>query len=166
MARRSIEKAQRYQQGYVVLLTQISQLVTMARQDANIGAMLLYGSLARLSPRLTSDVDLLILCQEPQAFIQADETSGRGMYMMVEATSPNEEWPLSPLVTDLGASDLPVPLLNNIAEDGVLLYQREGTALPRTLARVAPYERWMSRVEELITRQGKRNEPRLASSLG
>ena len=163
MAKRSIEKTQRYRQGYSVLLTQISRLVTLARQDPNIGGMLLYGSLARLSPNLTSDVDLLVLCQEPQAFIQAEESSGRGMYMMVEATSPDEEWPLSPLVTDLSASDLPVALLNNIAEDGVLLYQREGATLPRALAGLASYERWLVRVEGLIIRRRKRNEPHLAT---
>jgi hypothetical protein len=150
MARRSVEKTQRYRRAYTVLLSQISHLVTLARQDPNIGAMLLYGSLARLTPHLTSDVDLLVLCQEPQGFIQAEESSGRGMYMMVEATSPDEEWPLSPLVTDLGASDLPVALLNNIAEDGILLYQREGTVLPRALAEAAPYERWVARIEWIL----------------
>lgn len=166
MARRSIDKAQRYQRGYAVLLTQISRLMAMAHQDPNIGAMLLYGSLARLRPHLTSDVDLLVLCQEPQAFIQAKEASGRGMYMMVEATSPTEEWPLSPLVTDLGASDLPVALLTNIAEDGVLLYQREGITLPRALAELTPYERWVARVEGLMLRQRKPDEPHLVTSPG
>lgn len=136
-----------------MLLTQISRLVMLARQDSNIGAMILYGSLARLSPHLTSDVDLLVLCQEPQAFIQAEEASGRGMYMMVEATSPDEEWPLAPQVTDLSASDLPAALLANITEDGILLYQREGTVLPRALAESRPYEHWLARVENLIDLQ-------------
>jgi predicted nucleotidyltransferase len=153
MARRSIEKAQRYQRGYAVLLTQISRLVMLARQDSNIGAMILYGSLARLNPHLTSDVDLLLLCKEPQTFIQAEEASGRGMYMIVEATSPEEEWPLAPQVTDLGASDLPIDLLNNIAKDGVLLYQGEGTALPGAMAELTPYEHWVARVENLMDLQ-------------
>ncbi|HEY7355678.1 MAG TPA: nucleotidyltransferase domain-containing protein [Ktedonobacterales bacterium] len=165
MARRSIEKAQRYQRGYAVLLSQISHLVTLAQQDPNVAAILLYGSLARLQPHLTSDVDLLVLCQEPQAFIRAPESSGQGMYMMVETTSPDEEWPLSPLVTDLGASDLPVALLNNIAQDGILLYQREGTTLPHALAAPIPYERWVARIEDLITRWRKREEPRLVTPL-
>lgn len=164
MSRRSrAEKAKRYQRAYAVLLAQISQLVALARQDANIGAMLLYGSLARLNPRLTSDVDLLILCQEPQAFIQADEASGQGMYMMVEATSSAEEWPLSPLVTDFNASDLPDALLANIAQDSVLLYQREGTTLPRALAEPRLYKYWAAQVEELIARQSKRDEARLSN---
>lgn len=153
MARRSIEKAQRYRRGYAVLLTQISRLVMLARQDSNIGAMILYGSLARLNPHLTSDVDLLLLCKEPQAFIQAEEASGQGMYMIVEATSPDEEWPLAPQVTDLSASDLPAALLANIAEDGILLYQREGTVLPCALAESRPYEHWLARVENLMDLQ-------------
>ena len=73
---RLINKVRSYERAYAVLLTQINQLVSLARRDANIGAILLYGSLTRLNPRLTGDVDLLIHCQEPQAFIQADEASG------------------------------------------------------------------------------------------
>lgn len=145
--------ADHYQRGYAVLLTQISRLVMLARQDSNIGALILYGSLARLSPRLTSDVDLLLLCKEPQAFIRAEEASGRGMYMMVEATSPDEEWSLAPQVTNLSASDLPAALLANIAEDGVLLYQRKGIELPGAMAKLMPYERWLARVENLMDLQ-------------
>lgn len=136
-----------------MLLTQINRLMQAARQDSNIGAMILYGSLARLSPHLTSDVDLLLLCKEPQAFIQAEEASGRGMYMLVEATSPDEGWSLAPQVTDLSASDLPAALLANIADDGILLYQREGIALPGALAKLTPYERWAARVENLMDLQ-------------
>jgi hypothetical protein len=137
--------------GYPLLLTQLRHLVRLSAQDANIGALILYGSLARLTPHESSDVDLLVLCQEPQAFIDAEEASGRGMYMIVEVTHPAEVWSLAPQVTDMQASDLSPVLLANIAHDGVLLYQRGGATLPPALAKLVPQERWMERVQRLLS---------------
>jgi hypothetical protein len=147
MAKRTPDKVQHELRGYAVLQDQLSRLVTQARtQDPNIGALILYGSLARLKPHKTSDVDLLVLCWQPRAFIEAEEASGRGMYLIVEVTSPDEEWSLSPMVTNLHTSDLPAALLANIAQEGVLLYQQRGITLPPVLGELVPYERWAERV--------------------
>jgi predicted nucleotidyltransferase len=151
MARRTQEKTQHDLHSYAVLRDQISRLVALARtQDSNIGAMVLYGSIARLRPHRNSDVDLLILCWEPRAFIEAAEDSGRGIYLIVEVTRPDEEWSLSPMVTDLHVSDLPEALLANIVQEGVLLYQQEGITLPNVLAELIPSERWAERVAEKL----------------
>lgn len=136
--------------GYPILLAQLSQLVRLSVQDPNIGALVLYGSIARLTPHWSSDVDVLLLCQKPQAFIWAGEASQQGMYLIVEVTSPEEEWSLAPQVTDLAASDLSPTLLANIAHDGVLLYQRAGTTLPPAMVGLLPYERWMERVQRRL----------------
>ena len=55
-------KAQLYLRGFPTLLEQIRRLVALVPQDTNIGALILYGSIARLTPRNSSDADLLVLC--------------------------------------------------------------------------------------------------------
>lgn len=142
-------KAQLYLRGFPTLLEQIRRLVALAPQDANIGALILYGSTARLAPRSSSDADILVLCQEPQRFNkEADDQ--RGFALILEATSAEDEWPLAPYVTDLSGSDLPPALLRNIARDGVLLYCRPGVVLPPPLAKVRPYGVWRELAQALL----------------
>lgn len=151
-------KAQLYLRGFPALLEQIRRLVALAPQDTNIGAIILYGSTARLAPRSSSDADILVLCQNPQRFNkEADDQ--RGFALILEATSAADEWPFAPYVTDLAGSDLPPALLRNIARDGVLLYSRPGLALPPALARVRSYEDWQERVQTLLERYRQASQP-------
>ncbi len=150
-------KAQLYLRGFPALLEQIGRLVALAPQDTNIGALILYGSTARLAPRVSSDADVLVLCQHPQQFNQEEEQ--RGFALILEATSAADEWPLAPYVTDLAGSALAPALLKNIARDGVLLYCQPGLALPPALAKVRPYQAWQKRVRMLLERERQASQP-------
>ncbi len=148
-----MRKSQLYLRGYPTLIDQINRLVNLVREhDPNMCALILFGSTARLTPHWASDADLLILCQRPDQFSSyaLGEQQDRGVYLIVEATSEHDEWPFAMLVSDLQASDLSPALLANIAREGVLLYQREGTALPPALAKLLPYEAWLRKVQALL----------------
>jgi hypothetical protein len=138
--------------GYLVLLEQLDQLsVFLGQQDPNVGAVILFGSTARLTPRWASDVDVLFLCQSPHAFI-APERAGMGMALFADLTRPDQEWAFIPVVSDLEGSDLPEALLLNIAHDGVLVYQQPCVDVPPALAQVRPYAHWLTQVQRLLDR--------------
>jgi hypothetical protein len=136
--------------GYHVLLEQLDQLSPfLGQKDPNVGAVILFGSTARLTPRWASDVDVLFLCRSPHAFI-APERTGMGMALFADLTRPDQEWAFIPVVSDLEGSDLPEALLANIAQDGVLVYQCLEVELPPALARLPRYAQWRERVQHLL----------------
>ena len=125
-------------QGYRVLAHQLIELAELIGQrDPNIGTVLLFGSTARLNAHEASDVDLLFLCFDPRVFT-APPREGVGMSLLVDITSPEEEWGLVPVVTDLCASDVSEALLANVARDGVVVYHLPSASLPPVLAQVPP----------------------------
>ncbi len=137
-------KQRLYQRGYAGLLTQIERLVQLAQApDSNIAALVLYGSTARLEPHRDSDADLLVLLCDW-------ERKRQEWMLVVEASSVDDVWPFSPLQTDLQASNLPEDLLEQVAQDGVLLYLRPGVQLPAVLRSIRPYEAWRGQVERLV----------------
>lgn len=156
------KKAQLYLRGYPTLIDQINRLVSLAQtRDPNIGALILYGSTARLAPRYASDADVLVLCERPREFSphSPENRQDRGIYLIVEATSAEDEWPFAVLDTDLQGSDLSPLLLANVTRDGVLLYQREGVSLPPALEKLQPYETWLKRVQALLDRYKRAASP-------
>ncbi|HEY7349715.1 MAG TPA: nucleotidyltransferase domain-containing protein [Ktedonobacterales bacterium] len=133
-----------YQRGYAGLLAQITRLVQLAQApDSNIAALVLYGSTARLEPHRDSDADLIVLLCDWEQRSQASA-------IVVEASSIYDVWPFSPLRTDLQASNLPADLLDQVAQDGILLYLRPGLQLPAALQSLRPYEHWLGQVERLL----------------
>jgi predicted nucleotidyltransferase len=143
-------------------MKQINLLVDLVRvHDPNICALILFGSTARLTPHRFSDADLLILCQRPQEFdsLYLGDQKYRGVALIVEAISAEDEWSFASLVSDLQVSDLSTDLVANIARDGVLLYQREGVPLPPALTNLQPYEAWVKRVEALLEKCQKAVQP-------
>ncbi len=133
-----------YQRGYAGLLAQITRLVQLApAPDSNIGALVLYGSTARLEPHRDSDADLLVLLCDW-------ERRDQGSDVIVEASSIEDVWPFSPLRTNLQVSNLPAELLDQIAQDGVLLYLRPGLQLPATLQSLRSYADWREQVQRLL----------------
>jgi hypothetical protein len=151
-------KAELYLRGLPTLLDQVRRLVALVPQDTNIGALILYGSTARLTPRYSSDADVLVLCRYPQQF-NKEEQDRQGFFLILEATSAADEWPFAPFVTDLEGSDLSPALVKNIARDGVLLYCRPELALPPALAKVHPYRTWQKRVQALLERYQQVPQP-------
>lgn len=133
-----------YQRGYAGLLKQITHLVQLAQTpESNIAALVLYGSTARLEPHRDSDADLIVLLCDW-------ERKSQEWALVVEASSVYDVWPFSPLQTDLQASNLPEDLLEQVAQDGVLLYLRPGLQLPAVLQSIRPYEQWRAQVERLV----------------
>jgi hypothetical protein len=133
-----------YQRGFAGLLTQIAHLVQLAEApDSNIGALVLYGSTARLEPHRDSDADLLVLLGDWERRSQVSA-------LIVEASSIHDIWPFSPLRTTLQVGNLPLDLLEQIAQDGVLLYLRPGVPLPPVLRSIHSFEHWRTRVEHLL----------------
>lgn len=133
-----------YQRGYTGLLIQIERLVQLAQApDSNIAALVLYGSTARLEPHRDSDADLVVLLCDW-------ERRDQGRDLIVEVSSIYDVWPFSPLQTDLQASNLPGELLEQVAQDGVLLYLRPGLQLPAALQSIRSYEQWRGQVECLV----------------
>lgn len=155
-------KNQLYLRGYPTLIDQIKRLVDLVQaHDPNICALVLFGSTARLTPHRTSDADMLILCRHPKEFdsLYLGDQRDRGVYLIVEAVGVYDEWSFASLVSDLQISDLSPDLIANIARDGVLLYQREGVALPSTLAHLQPYDTWLKRVDTLLERCRRLAQP-------
>jgi hypothetical protein len=144
-------KAELYLRGLPTLLEQIRRLVALVPQDTNIGALILYGSTARLTPRYSSDADVLVLCRDSRRF-NKEEHDRQGFSLILEATSAADEWPFAPYVTDIEGSDLSPALVKNIARDGVLLYCRPGLTLPPALAKVRPYQTWQKQVQAVLER--------------
>jgi hypothetical protein len=83
----------------------------------------------------------------------------RGVALVVEAISADDEWSFASLVSDLQISDLSPDLVANIARDGVLLYQRAGMALPPALANLQPYGAWLKQVQALLEKCQKATQP-------
>jgi predicted nucleotidyltransferase len=138
------KQQQLYQRGYAGLLAQITRLIQLAQApDSNIGALVLYGSTARLEPHRDSDADLLVLLCDW-------EQRSQGSAVVVEASSIEDVWPFSPMRTDLQATNLPEDLLEQIAQDGVLLSLRPGLQLPAALQSIQTYEQWHGQVQRLV----------------
>lgn len=140
----TLKQRRLYQRGYAGLLAQIRHLVQLAQApDSNIAALVLYGSTARLEPHRDSDADLLVLLCDW-------ERRNQGSEVIVEASSIDDVWPFSPLRTTLQASNLSSDLLEQIVQDGVLLYLRPGFQLPAVLQSIRSYEHWREQVEYLL----------------
>jgi predicted nucleotidyltransferase len=143
-----------YQHAYPALLYQIDQLRTLIQKhDDNVQFVVLFGSTARLTPRLHSDADLLILVHRRDDFYQRSGLSPQGVALLVAAENAamehgGWEWPFISMVEEVG--ELPPALLENIARDGVLLYQRQDVPLPAALSKLLPYEAWRKRVEAML----------------
>jgi hypothetical protein len=141
-----------YRRAYPALLCQIDELRARLGQDDNIGLVVLFGSTARLTPHRNSDADLLILAQQPERYYRHPPQAGVALLVAAEQAAIEHggwEWPFISVV-EQRASDLPPALLENIARDGVLLYQRQDAPLPPPLTRLLPYETWRMRVEALL----------------
>jgi hypothetical protein len=144
-----------YRHAYPALLYQIDRLRMLIQEyDDNVNIVVLFGSTARMTPRLNSDADLLILVQRRDRFYKWVGHSPQGVALLVSAENAameqgGWEWPFISIVEEQ-MSDLPPALLENIARDGVLLYQRQGVSSPASLVQFLPYETWRKQVEALL----------------
>ena len=69
-------EAELYLAEYPRILHTLAQLKVQARTyDTNIAAIILFGSIARLEPRLGSDCDILLLLHDPDLFFEKSHPS-------------------------------------------------------------------------------------------
>lgn len=149
------KRARLYEREYPLLLQQIEWLIALAREEPNIAALVLFGSTARLEPGATSDADLLALLHNPYLSLPGN-TWPQIVDVVVKAEEDSScSWPFSIVDGDAQASDLDPDFLENVARDGVLLYQQEGVSLPVALRSLQPYEHWLKRVEALMARASR-----------
>lgn len=147
-------QARLYLQEYPRLLRQVHTLVKLvSEQDTNVASLVLYGSAARLEPHAFSDADLLLLLHNPRLIYEIGKTA-RIIQLIGEAQIPPDDdwcsWTFSGMLGNAQASDLDEDFLANVASDGVLLYQQEGTSLPPALAELQPFPAWLERVNALL----------------
>ncbi len=144
-----------YLQEYPRLIRQINLLVSLAPGDPNLALLALFGSAARLTPGPSSDADLLILLHDERRFHDLTQTGAGIDLLHMAQEAPRGEWcawPLSGATGNAQASDLDEDFVSIVGQDGVLLYQQAGVALPPALAGLTPYAVWLERVEQLLVR--------------
>lgn len=148
------KRAHLYVREYPLLLRHIRALVKLVQeQDSNVASLVLFGSTARLEPHAFSDADLLLLLHNPRVIYEIGKTA-RIIQLIGEAQIPPDDawgsWTFSGMLGNAQASDLDDDFLANVARDGVLLYQQEGTPLPPALAGLQPFSAWLERVNALL----------------
>jgi predicted nucleotidyltransferase len=152
-------RADLYLLEYPRLIRQINRLIEMVRSEKpEVALLALFGSTARLSPHTLSDADLLILLSAAPAPSYAEKIASVMHLVSLAQDAPRGEWcawSFSVVDGDAQASDLDPDFLENVARDGVLLYQQEGATLPAVLSHLQPYERWLRRVEALLARASR-----------
>lgn len=144
--------------GYPALVEQLTRLAAELNQTADnpIVTLVLFGSVARLMAGQSSDADLLALHADDASEERAatwlihrirasDESGGED-----SAGSGGPGWHLIPIFGDAQASDLDPDFLGSISHDGVLLYQRRGSLLPRALAKLTSFAEWRDEVSVLL----------------
>ncbi|MGH2514745.1 MAG: nucleotidyltransferase family protein [Ktedonobacterales bacterium] len=141
---------------YPRLIETLRRIVTRAESSerAHISSLILFGSVARLTPHLNSDTDVLVLFTrvsdraEWNSNITATLRIIRGAED--ETMDENYRWHIVPIPADAHASDLDPDFLENVARDSVLLYQRDGYTRPAPLQSLEPFADWQARVRRLL----------------
>lgn len=161
MRRNTVPRGQLYLEEYPRLIRQIRRLVELVRVgDPNVALLALFGSTARLTPRLFSDADLLVLVHDMRPFYP--HTTGSQiapiLHLVREAEDAAEEgdicrWPFSIVSGNTQGSDIDEEFLENVAAHGVLLYQQEGAAIPPVLKMLRPLAVWLEEVQVLLEKQ-------------
>jgi hypothetical protein len=158
-----LKTQQLYNTEYPLLLSQLKHLVALARaRDPNVAFIALFGSVARMEPHAHSDADVLILVHDQARFYAGHPTPGAALLWMAyqeEAVSSGDmnrlgSWPMTAVISDVGASDLDADFLNNVARDGVELYRQSGYSPPDILAHLTPCDRWRRRVHKQLAASG------------
>jgi predicted nucleotidyltransferase len=149
-----------YLREYPRLLATLALIVERVRSqaDAPITLLALFGSVARLTPHLQSDTDLIALFDRFEAADSLSRSTSALLRIIREAQDETADehyrWPIMPIPGVASGDDLDPDFLEGIAEDAVLLYHREGSPVPPQLARITPYEVWLERLGALLAAHG------------
>jgi Polymerase beta, Nucleotidyltransferase len=143
---------------YLCVCERLERLAHVVEErDPNILAIILYGSIARLTPHRMSDLDVFLIVQDEAQFASAPAASGdrRGIALLSEAEYPAYPemvaWSFSPLAWAVDQlTHVEETLVENIGRDGVLVYSRGSwplPTLPSPWKALASYPQWKQRVE-------------------
>lgn len=143
--------------GYPTLVRQLTRLATAlgSSTDGPIVSLVLFGSVARLMAGQSSDADLLALHSN-------DATEEHAMTWLIHRIREVDDaqdwtklgnvysWRMIPVFGNAQASNLDPDFLANVGQDGVLIYQRQGTKPPVALAQIRSFASWRREVSALV----------------
>jgi predicted nucleotidyltransferase len=153
---RKISTAALYAREYPRLITTLERIAerTSIRDDLPINLLALFGSVARLTPHVYSDTDLLVLFHDNpgrDAFNHYTLETIRIIRRAEDETVDEQyRWPIMPIPGDERASDLDPDFVATVGREGVLLYQRPGAYIPDALAQLETFDHWQRRVGERL----------------
>lgn len=145
-----------YAHEYPRLFETLRRIVARAASsnDAHISSLILFGSVARLTPHLHSDTDMLVLFTHvaDRAEWNSNLTATLRIIRGAEDETMDERyrWHIVPIPADAQASDLDHDFLETVGREGVLLYQRDGFTLPAPLQSLESFAQWKARLRQLL----------------
>ena len=150
---RAVENYRRRE--YPIVVAALSRFIAgIPAQHPYVSSVVLFGSVARLTPYETSDTDLLVLfdlCGDagPTSLENrlADAVLATVMQTFYADGLQWPQWGISMLTADAQAPGLDSDLLRVIGREGVLLYHMEDSPLPDPLAHLMPLPVWLRRIE-------------------
>jgi predicted nucleotidyltransferase len=159
-----------YQHEYPRLVETLRRLIAGVRRGEGgpVTLLVLYGSIARLTPWWGSDTDVLVL----YASLNAGEewemyvTSFIHLARSIEDELVDEHyrWPIMMMPDDATASHMDEDFLANVGQDGVLLFEAEGADRPAALRNLRSFDAWQEDVRRLLERAHLTQAPLEASS--
>lgn len=145
-----------YTHEYPRLLETLHRIITGIQWsgEAGVSSLILFGSIARLTPHIYSDTDMLVLFAHATGWAEFDTPLRATLRIIRSAEDKTVDehyrWRILPIPTDAQASDLDPDFLESVGRDGVLLYQRDGFTRPAPLQSLTPFSEWEARVRQLL----------------
>jgi len=142
---------------YSRLSNRLRLLTELVEKDADkrIIAVVLFGSIARLTASPSSDTDLLVLMETSGNRALERELSHHFYRLLTSAETANGEdgslWHIVLVTGNATGDDLDADFLSQVGQDGVLMYQRSGSTLPVVLQNMASFADWQERAQLLAT---------------
>lgn len=147
---------QLYLAEYPRLLDTLTRIVARlhAGQLPFVRLVALFGSLARLTPHIHSDTDLLVLYDTVPDWSHWDAWTTDLLRLIRaledETVDEHYRWPIMPLPTNPTGDDLDPDFLAIVGQEGVLLYQRQDASIPPALRGLQSFAQWDARVRVLL----------------
>ena len=144
-----------YRHEYPRLVETLLRLIAGIRhgESGPVTLVVLYGSIARLTPWWGSDTDVLVLYSSLNAGEEWETyvTSFIHLARLIEDELVDEHyhWPIMMIPDDAMASHMDEDFLASVGQDGVLLYEAEGAERPAALRDLQSFESWIEDVRRL-----------------
>jgi predicted nucleotidyltransferase len=146
------------QHEYPRLVETLRRLIEGVRhgEGGPVTLVVLYGSIARLTPWWGSDTDVLVLYSSLNAGEEWEtyDTSFIHLARSIEDELVDEHyrWPIMLMPGDAMASHMDEDFLASVDQDGVLLFEAEGAERPEALRDLRSFEAWQEDLRRLLER--------------